>query len=1091
MKTAERMSMKSGKKIKVLVLIVLFVLLLVPSVFLGVLYHQVTQDAAKRIEKGALDQVISSESPVYYDDGRTPIGVFFEKTHRKYIHYHEIPDVFIKAIVATEDKKFFHHYGFDPKSMVRAMIANMRTGRVIQGGSTLTQQTAKNIFEREKRSYLAKLKELMQAFLLERRFTKEEILEMYINQFFVTGYGKGLGIAAQYFFDKEPEELDLVESAFIAGSVKGPNHYNPFIKKTEAEKREIRRAAKQRKDYVLSNMLNLNFISESEFLEAREREVPFKQGRITYTLNVLLDYIREQMESDYFKKILQDQGVENIATSGICIHTSVNKEIQEAALASLRSHLPVMEARLHGYNVAEMTGSYRKLPETGLKRGRQGLPFLSQITHIDTDRGHGHLAVAWDDGGGLIDFDGLKPIGDAWVKWKKGGGASFDQSQLPSFLNNFQVGDVVPVQMLRSSDPEGGAKLMLSRIPELDGGVVVLKDGMIKAMVGGYLDSYFNRAADAKRQLGSIFKPLVYAAALQLKWSNLDSLLNQREVFQFQKTVYLPRPDHDPPSESVSMTWAGAKSENLATVWLLYHLTDQLNMSEFKQVMDLLGLSRREDESYAQYQGRIRDHHGVVVDNETLREAAFRVAKKECVSDLVFSGHEEALKEIERLHYHIDISAVVDPEEVKANADLLNFSFKRFMELNLRMKVQLQKALMWMEQVLQDPSPFVRESLMTSLRHFYREGGEESRGRLVYTEQLRTPIGLDLVPVTPEWLMVRFSSMDEARVLIEGLIPSEVLDILDQHVNREYVRLLSLERYEPETLSKIQDFRTLVNISYLVHLSKKLGISTRLDPVLSFPLGANSISILEAARVYQSFMSGQVYLLDGESDSRMVPLIKKITDRNGETLWEYEAKPQPVLSKRVSTLVTEILGNVMRNGTGRRARDGVQLLIGLDDLEMGFPIPSYGKTGTSNRYTNSSFVGYIPAPDPRTGRLDLQEGYVVASYVGYDDNRPMKTGRYVIYGASGAMPLWVDTANAVVNSAGYREHLQPAELVFDSVPLRVGEPFRKVRVSPESGLPTTLTGGGPAVFPEVLTDIDHQSAPSLMRSFEPLGGGLE
>jgi len=120
--------------------------------------------------------------------------------------------------------------------IARAFVANIRTGRVVQGGSTITQQTAKNIFKREKRSYHSKLKEMMQAFLLERRYTKEEILEMYANQFFVTGYGKGLWIAAQYFFGKDPRDLDLVEAAFIAGSLKGPNRYNPFIKKTLIEK---------------------------------------------------------------------------------------------------------------------------------------------------------------------------------------------------------------------------------------------------------------------------------------------------------------------------------------------------------------------------------------------------------------------------------------------------------------------------------------------------------------------------------------------------------------------------------------------------------------------------------------------------------------------------------------------------------------------------------------------------------------------------------------------------------------------------------------------------------------------------------------
>ena len=116
--------------------------------------------------------------------------------------------------------------------------------RSFRGGSTITQQTAKNVFRREtRRSYKAKFKELIQAFLLERRYSKEEILEMYANQFFVTGYGKGLGIASQYFFAKDARDLDLVEAAFIAGSLKGPNRYNPFIKTGEKEKQRALKLA--------------------------------------------------------------------------------------------------------------------------------------------------------------------------------------------------------------------------------------------------------------------------------------------------------------------------------------------------------------------------------------------------------------------------------------------------------------------------------------------------------------------------------------------------------------------------------------------------------------------------------------------------------------------------------------------------------------------------------------------------------------------------------------------------------------------------------------------------------------------------------
>ena len=202
---------KKGK-----ILIIFFCLLFfISSCFLGYIFYKVTDEASTYIRRGAVDRIIASESPVFYDDCITPIGVFFEKTHSKYIYYNNIPKFFVNALIAAEDKNFFDHSGFDLKAIIRAFIANIKAGKVVQGGSTLTQQTAKNIFKREKRSYQAKLKEMIQAFLFEKRYTKEEILEMYSNQFFVTGYGKGLRIAAQYYFDKEAEDLDLVEGAFM------------------------------------------------------------------------------------------------------------------------------------------------------------------------------------------------------------------------------------------------------------------------------------------------------------------------------------------------------------------------------------------------------------------------------------------------------------------------------------------------------------------------------------------------------------------------------------------------------------------------------------------------------------------------------------------------------------------------------------------------------------------------------------------------------------------------------------------------------------------------------------------------------------
>ncbi|MDP6179205.1 MAG: transglycosylase domain-containing protein, partial [Desulfatiglandales bacterium] len=920
-----------GKKFKIFIFSVAFLLLSV-VIFLVSVYRQVSRDASTRIQRGVIESIIFSESPVYFDDGITPIGVFFEKIHRKYIHFTDIPKTFIKAIIAAEDGNFLDHPGFDTKAIIRAFLANIKAGRTVQGGSTLTQQTAKNIFKRQKRSYMAKLKELIQALLLEREYSKEEILEMYTNQFFVTGFGRGLRIAAQYFFDKRAEDLDLVESAFIAGSVKGPTRYNPFTQKSVAEKMVSMRLAKLRKDYVLASMLRLRFISKDEYMNAKEREVPFKEGRVTYRLNVILDYIREQLGSDYFINILYQQGVDNIATSGIKIYTSINKEIQEGALRGLRRHLPLLDVKLSGLERDLLQEKYGELASETLKKPENDIPFLCRISHINNNEHAPSMIVAWNKGGGIITYDGLKPLGEAWLKWKQGTWAVFNKGHIPEFLKNFQIGDLVPVQLMVTGENNGQAKLMLSKIPEIEGGMIVLRKGMIKAMVGGFFDRFFNRAVDAKRQLGSIFKPLVYAAALQLNWNSLDPLINMRDMFHFEKTFYLPKPDHQPKFDIVSMTWAGVKSENLATVWLLYHLTDRLNMSEFQKVVKMLGLDRKRDESYRAYVERIRDKHGVVVNGDALMEAAFEESKKEIKSDLIFGGHEYALTNLNRLHFNVDTGNLdlQNPDEFQIS----RLSFQRLRKLNFEMKRKLKKIKELLDHHAENREINLREPLSQVLRNFYLAENGDDASRLMY---IASPDLINLSnrhPVTPEWILAGTEQMGMEGIWIDDIIPSEVVDLLQFNLKESYRSLLNNKRYDLAVLSKIRDFRTLVNLLYITDLSNKLGISMSLDPVLSFPLGSNSISILDAAVAYHSIMTGQVYSVSDRIRPGMVPIITKVTDRGGGIIWEYKPQPKKVLTSRVSGLISEILRMVIEHGTGRMAKDAIKLSIDIEDEKI-------------------------------------------------------------------------------------------------------------------------------------------------------------
>lgn len=959
----------------------------------------------------------------------------------------------------------------------------------MQGGSTITQQTAKNVFTREKRGYFSKLKELFQGLILEHFYTKEEILEMYVNQFEVTGFGKGLRIASEYFFDKDVEDLNLVEAAFIAGMVKGPYKYNPFIKNTDEKKKKAIEYANIRKNYVLKNMLKQSLITNDEYIEARDLDVPFKEGKVTYRLNVLLDYIREQLESDYFKEILHDEGVDNIATSGIKIHTSINKVIQEKALKSIRKTLPLLDTKLSGMNHGLFKERYINKVGAYYTTHKSGLPFFVQINKISIKENKPEISVSWGNNmAGIVDNDELNDVVNAWAIWKYGYNIKHDFNYLNEFVKLFNEGDMIPVILHETDDN----KVCLAPIPELEGGVIIIKDGMIKAMVGGYFNRHFNRAVNAKRQLGSIFKPIVYAAALQLKWNNLDELSNYRDLYTFENTPYLPKPDHEPKTDKVSMAWAGVKSENLATVWLLYHLTDRLNVSEFKQIVELMGLNRGKKENYRDYIVRIRDKHGVIVNTKAIRNAAFTMARKTIESDLIFEDNLYALDNINRLHFNIDRRKI--DSKNNSVASILRYDYQRLLKLNLRMLEDLKDINLVFTLFADDPGA-IEGRLQNGLSRLYILKSGEDIERIIYTDNPTNINGRDFYQAGINDLIAQKENFQLDDIWIDDLVPSGTLNNLKSDADKHYKELTSLPRYDIQVLSQIRDFKTLVSLLYVKELAKNIGIgSSWLDPVLSFPLGPNSISILEGALAYQSIMSGDISPLPGtELKNSMVPIITKITDRDDDVIWEYRPESKTVLSKKVSASIKEILRMVVKHGTGRSAKDAIRMTLNFENGKMELPVPCFGKTGTANRYTNSSFVGFVPGVDRLTGEFDINDGYVIAAYVGYDNNFPMKGKSFSITGASGALPIWIDSTKGIVDSDEYKKGVNVADLAFFSQSSSMSSDMDMIpyKVSVIDGLPVN---NNIIDFPiEELTDIfvfmqEEDQIPTWYREFSPLKG---
>jgi membrane peptidoglycan carboxypeptidase len=292
-------------------------LLLFTLVLTGVLYYEyevhVVEHPGKHLERSDIMRRISRESPVFYRDGRNKIGVFFGAEHREYVKFDELPEAFVHAIVASEDKNFFTHPGFDIMGILRALVSDIKARRIVAGGSTITQQTAKNLYYRSGRTLSAKLEELVNALRLEARYSKKEILEFYVNQFHVYSNGRGVGIAARYFFDKDVKQLSVLECAFLAGVVKGPFRYNPFVGKTPEKRTAARARALRRTHYVLERMAANGYLTEDQLKELMEQQLHFKKGAFRYAQNVILDYVFDQLTDDHFRTILEEHDIDNPA----------------------------------------------------------------------------------------------------------------------------------------------------------------------------------------------------------------------------------------------------------------------------------------------------------------------------------------------------------------------------------------------------------------------------------------------------------------------------------------------------------------------------------------------------------------------------------------------------------------------------------------------------------------------------------------------------------------------------------------------------------------------------------------------------------
>lgn len=1058
----------------------------------------VVDDPGPGFTRAEVMAIIARESPVYYRDGVTPLGVFFDQEHRRYVPYAELPQDWIHAIVAAEDGNFFRHPGVDPKHILRAMIQNFQAGGVVAGGSTLTQQTAKNLYYRPDRSLRSKLGELKNALRLEAHFSKEDILEFYANQFHVSANGRGFGIAARYFFDKEPAQLTTKECAFIAGMVKAPSTYNPFLGETPERRAKAQAAAERRTAYVLGRMREEGSLDERTYLRISAEPLVFKRGAFQYDRSVVVDEVQAELDQPAFVELFERLGIDNPSTAGLQIVTTLDPAAQREATYALWHHLtelgPVLESS---------AATALRLPDRTVMPMAPGVPLERHVVYLAKVSREG-AGVSFDVGGRPCLLDAVAETRIAEVLARAATGnprAAATSAQRAALRAALPSGayTLVSVRDLAGAGDAAGDRCDIELRPTLQGAVVVLEDGQVRAMIGGNDNRNYNRVTTATRQLGSTWKPLVYEAAMQLGWLPTDILDNRRNVFPFRDVWYYPNPDH-PNVSFLPMALVGARSENLASVWLLAHLTDRLNTEQLRRLIELVGLARRPDETPTAWMERLRDVEGIRSSPERFEEYAFALARQDVLSGLAFAAHPEDAAALRSLaHGHgvaqerARLLETVDAAERRTRLELLDANLQSLEELAARCMAGdfavLSQAVDREEVACgAPPEGFVPIVATAGVPDALTSAWDVYAGT---------------VAPSPE-LVARAGSPDRADLVqallgarpVAGRIHLSTLRELRSATNRREAELAGRDPWDPDVLALNPDLRVLVGIRYLQKLVAAYGVPAELPTTLTLPLGAADVRLLDAALLYQGLLHGQRYRFEARgfeggavegfrstfplpTSEAPVSLIAEIRDDAGSVLYRATPVAVPVADERSGALVGGILRDVVRVGTGRRASGAVTL--------GGQPLPLAGKTGTTNDYRNAAFVGFAPRTTPEGAAWG--SAFTIAAYVGYDDNRSMKRGSLRVQGASGALPAWIGTVRGLAEAGllgpgGVAEYTAPPGIEEVQIPGAEGDSatvWRSAggtrRYAPFTEAPVELPGEALEAAPAAEDSVDEPPTP--------------
>ncbi len=501
----------------------------------------------------ALDYHPNRASLVYSTDGEL-IGEFF--LHKRVpVLLARIPRHVQVAFIAAEDQRFFDHPGFDIIGIARAAYANYKSGATRQGASTITQQVVRMLMLSNRRSYLRKAKEVILSVRVERELSKEQILHIYLNHAYLGHGAYGVQAGAEVYFGKDVDHLTVAEGALLAGLVQAPSRYSPH--------RNLA-AARARQEYVLERMFRDGFVSDAELASAIAEPIAIIDDDMPLN-HVAAPYFVEHVR----RWATQQFGHRSVFHGGLHIYTSLNNRMQRSAEAAVRDGLESLDRRigfrgplghLEGAELTAFEGGPARphipgLEAAGITGGDELLPDIAYVGAVLELPRKGGVIVTLGPQTLPMERDDARRL----LRWR-----SEDRRRIA-------VGDLLPARLAR--DRRGRPVAVLAQIPDVQAALLALEPttGRVRAMVGGYdfLHSQFNRATQARRQIGSAMKPFIYAAAIDSGRTQLDVVADAPVAVPTAGGVWRPKNYDHQYHGPVTLRTALAKSYNTVSVRLL------------------------------------------------------------------------------------------------------------------------------------------------------------------------------------------------------------------------------------------------------------------------------------------------------------------------------------------------------------------------------------------------------------------------------------------------------------------------------------------------------------------------------------------